>query len=119
MTTVGCALRGAHSEATLGEVEAVACSNPEAVEVGPLNELRIDSALKNEIFEEASDFVVDEGGENSCSLAEAATKSAGDVVFAAAFPGLELTGSADASVTGIETEHDFAHRNNVVGAGVG
>ena len=40
--------------------------------------------------------------------AEAFAQAAGDVVFAAAFPGLELAGGADAAFAGIEAEHDFA-----------
>ena len=48
--------------------------------------------------------------------AEAAAQAAGDVVFAAAFPGGELAGGADAALAGIEAEHDFAERDDVVAA---
>ena len=119
VAAVGGSFGGADSEATFGEVQSVAGSDAEAVEVSPFDELGIDSALKHKILKEAADFVVDEGGEDGGALAEAAAESPGDVIFAATFPGLESAGGANATVTWIETEHDFAHRDDVVGAGRG
>ncbi len=119
VAAVGGAFGGTDSEATFGEVEAVAGGDAETVEVSPFDELGINSALEDEVLEEAADFVVDESGKDGGALAEAAAEATGDVVFTAAFPGLESAGGADAAVTGIETEHDFAHRDDVVGAGGG
>ncbi|MFT6498420.1 MAG: hypothetical protein ACJAT6_000548, partial [Akkermansiaceae bacterium] len=91
------------------EVESVAGRDSKAVEVRPFDELGIDSALKDEVFEKATNFIIDESGEDTGALTEAAAKATGDVVFSAAFPGLELAGGANAAVTRIETEHDFTH----------
>ena len=110
MPAVGGAFCGAHAEAAFSEVESVSCGHSKSVEVSPLNKLGVDTTLKNKVFEEASDFVIDKPGEDGGALTEAATESAGNVVFPTAFPSLELTGGANAAVTGIETEHNFAHR---------
>jgi hypothetical protein len=118
VATVGGAFCSADSEAAFGEVEAVSGGDAESIEVSPVDELGIDSALENEVFEEAADFVINESGEDRGAFAEAAAESTGNVIFAPAFPGLELAGGADAAVAGIETEHDFAHREDVVGAGL-
>ena len=115
MPAVGGAFCGAHTEAAFGKVESVSRGHSKSVEVCPLNKLGIDATLENEVFEEASDFVIDKPGEDGGALAEAATESTGNVVFPTAFPGLELTGGANAAVTGIKTEHNFAHRQDVVG----
>lgn len=118
VTTIRSAFCRTDSEATLGEVESITSSDTEAIEVSPLDELGIDSTLKNKVFEEASDFVINESGEDGSALTEAAAESTGDVVFATAFPGLKLPGGADAAIAGIETEHNFTHRDNVVGAAI-
>ena len=55
-----------------------------------------------------ADFIVDEGGADGGFQAEAFAEAAGDVVFAAAFPGLKGARCADASLAGIEAQHDFA-----------
>ena len=66
-----------------------------------------------------ADLVVDEGGDDGGFQAEAFAEAAGGVVLAAALPDLELAGGADASLAGIEAEHDLAERDLVKGTGVG
>ncbi len=109
VAAVDCSFCSADAEAALGEVEAVSDVLAEAIEVGaPLDEVGIDAALHDEVFDEVADFVFGEGGDDGGFEAEAFAEATGDVVFAAAFPGAELAGGADAAFTGIEAEHDFA-----------
>ena len=46
--------------------------------------------------------------------AEAAAQAAGDVVFAAAFPDLELARRAHAPFARVQPQHDFPQRDQVV-----
>jgi hypothetical protein len=66
-----------------------------------------------------ADLVVDEGGDDGGFQAEAFAEAAGGVVFAAAFPDLEVPRGADAALAGIEAKHDFAEGDLVKGAGGG
>ena len=117
MAAVGNADRAANAEAALGEVQAVADGAAHAVEGRPFDEFGVHAALQNEILEQTADFVVGKGGGDGGLQPEAAAQAAGDVVFAAAFPDLELAGAADAAFAGVEAEHDFAEGEQVVFAG--
>ena len=79
----------------------------------------LDAALEHQVFDEASDRVVGERRHDGCRQAEAAAQPAGDVVLAAAFPGLERAGRANTPVTRIEAQHDLAERDERPAAGVG
>jgi len=117
VAAVGTAGGGADAETALGEVEAVADVAADAVVLDPLEQREVDTALEHEVFDEAADGVVGERGGDGGAQAEAATEAAGDVVFAAALPDLELAGGVDAGVAGIEAEHDFAEGEAVPAAG--
>ena len=95
--TVADADGAADAEAALGEVQAVADGAADAVVVAPLDELRVDAALEDEVFDEAADLVVRERGDDRGAEAERAAQATGDVVLAAALPGGELAGGADAA----------------------
>ena len=116
VAAVGIAHRAAHAEAALGEIQAVAHVAADAVVRAPLDEIRGDAALHDEILDQVADFVIDEGGDDGGLVAEAFPQAARGVVLAAAFPGGEMAGGADAAFAGIETEHDFAERDLVEGA---
>ena len=60
------------------------------------------------------DVVVGKSGADGGPEAETTAQAAGDVVFAAAFPDLELAGAADAAFAGVEAEHDFPQRNQII-----
>jgi hypothetical protein len=119
VATVGIADGTADAEAAFGEVEAVADRAADAVVFAPLDELRVDAALHDEVLDEVADLVVNERGDDGGFQAEAFAETAGGVVFAAAFPDLEIPGGADAALAGIETKHDFAEGDLVKGAGGG
>lgn len=116
VAAVGDAEGGADAEAAFGEVQAVACGAADAVEGAPEDELGADASLEDAIFEETADFVVHEGGADGGAESEAPAEAAGDVVFAAAFPDAEPAGGADPALAGVESEHDFAEGDEVVGA---
>jgi hypothetical protein len=105
----------AQSESTLGEVQAIAHITTDAIEFFPLYKTGIDAALEDEIFDQTTDIIFGKCRHHSGAFAEAPTHTASDIVFAAAFPGLELAGGADATITGIETQHDFPEGNDIVG----
>ena len=116
---VGIADRAADTEAALGEVETVADGAANAVVVAPLDEVGGDAALHDKIFDEVADLVVDEGGDDGGFVTEAFAETAGGVVFAAAFPDLEIARGANPALARVEAEHDFAERDLIEGAGVG
>ena len=108
--------RAADAEAALGEVESVSNRAADAVVVAPLDEVGGHAALHDEILDQMADLVVHERGDHGGLVAEAFPQAARGVVFAAAFPDLEVAGGADPAFTGIETEHDFAQGDLVEGA---
>jgi hypothetical protein len=61
------------SEASLRKVQAVAHGSTDPVVGSPLQKRGVDSALENEILNEATDFVVSKSAEQGCAKAEAAT----------------------------------------------
>jgi hypothetical protein len=75
--------------------------------------------LQDKVLEQAAHVIVGKGGADGGLHAEAAAQTAGHVVFPAAFPHFEFTRRADAAFTRIETKHDFAERDHVIGAGTG
>ena len=72
--TVADADGAADAEAALGEVQAVADGAADAVVVAPLDELRVDAALEDEVFDEAADLVVRERGDDRGAEAERARR---------------------------------------------
>jgi hypothetical protein len=97
-----------HTEAPLSEVEAVANLASYAVIWNPFEQGSVNSALQHQVFNEAADGVVGERGGNGGAQAEAAAQAAGDVVFAAALPNLEMARGMDAVLAGIEAQHHLA-----------
>jgi hypothetical protein len=63
----------ADPEASLRKVQAVAYGPTDPIVSGPLQKRGVDSALKNEIFHEASHFIIGKGTEKGGAKAEAAT----------------------------------------------
>ena len=117
MAAIGTAGGCAHAEAALRKVEAVADGAAHAVIGNPFEQGKIDAALQHEVFDEAADGVVGERGGNGGAEAEATAQAAGHVVFAAAFPNLELARRVNPVVAGIEAQHDFAERKAIPAAG--
>ena len=58
-------------------------------------------------------------GQPAASQTEAAAQSARDVIFAAAFPRREFARGANAAFAGVESQHDFAEREQIVFTGAG
>ena len=115
VSAVDTAFGAADTEAAFGEVDGVADAFAHAVVGDPVDVGGVDAALEDEVFDEAADFVVGEGGQNAGGMAEATAEAAGDVVFAAAFPGGEVAGGANAAFTGVETEEDFTEGEEIEG----
>ena len=117
VSAVGHADRTAYAVAALGKIEAVAHGAPDAVILAPFDEIRAHAALHDEVFDKMADLVVDERGADGGFQPEALAQTSRGIVFAAAFPGGELTRRAHAPLAGIEAQHDFTERNLVVVAG--
>ena len=60
-----------------------------------------------------SDLVVGQGGDHTGAQAEDLAHPTGDVVLAAALPGLEPAGGTDAGVPRVEAQHHLAERDDV------
>src|SRR5579864_4994729 len=116
MSSVGTSDGAANSESAFGEVQSVAHRSTNSVIGEPGDPGGVHPSLKDEVFDQSSDVVVRERGDESGAVSEAAAEAAGDVVFAAAFPDLERARRADASITRIESKHHFAQRDDVVPA---
>ena len=117
VAAVGTAGGGADAEAALSEVKSVADGASDAVVGNPLDEGGIDAALEDEVFNEAANGIVGQSSGDGGAEREAAAQASGHVVFAAAFPDLEVASGVDAAFAGIEAEHDFAERETVPAAG--
>jgi hypothetical protein len=63
-----------------------------------------------------ADGIVGESGRDSSAEAETATKATGYIVLAATLPDLEVARCVDATLAGIEAEHDFAEAEAVPAA---
>ena len=111
--------RAAHAEAALGEVEPVADGAADAVVGHPAHQRGVDAALEHEVLDQPADLVVGERGHDRGPQAEAAAQPAGDVVLAAALPGPEGAGGADAPLARVEPQHHLAERDEVEPALVG
>ena len=105
---VGHAHRPTDAEAPLREIEAVANGAADAVVGSPLDEVGGHAPLHDEVFDEVADLIVNEGCDDRGLQAKALPQAAGHVVFAAPFPGIEVTGRADATLARVEAEHDLA-----------
>src|SRR2546430_984237 len=92
----------ADAKTAFGEVEAVARAPSDTVIVNPPQPGEIATALQHEIFDEAADRIVDESGDDRGAQAEAAAKSARDVVLSAAFPRLKSSRGRNASFAWVE-----------------
>ena len=114
IAAIGNAHRAANAVTALGEVQPVAHRAAHAVKRQPFDEFRVHTALQNKILDEPADVVVGERRADGGLEAEAASQAARNIVFAAALPGLEFAGGADAAFAGVEPQHDFAQRNQVV-----
>ena len=102
VATIGTSRGGAHTKTAFGEIEAVANGSSDAVILFPDEMALIDAALVHEVFDEATDGVVGQGGNDSRSQAETSLQAAGNVVFSAALEHAKLAGGGDSEVTWIE-----------------
>ncbi len=116
VAAVGHADRPAHAEAALGEVESVAGRTAHTVGRDPHDVRRVEAAGEDEVLDEAADLVVHERGDDGAAQAEDPAQAAGDVVLAAALPGLERTCRADPALARVEPQHDLTERDGVVRA---
>src|SRR6185437_8515889 len=103
----------AHTEAALGEVEAIAHRAADAVILCPFQVGEIDTALQHQILDQPPDGVVGQCRDDRSLKAETAAESARDVVLAAALPDLELARGGHTNVAGIESQHDLAEADEV------
>src|SRR6185312_6260957 len=92
VAAVRAAQRGADAEALFGEVEADTGVAAQAVEIAPDDVRGINAALADEILHQPAEIVPGQCGDDAGALAPAFAHGAGDIVFAAAFPHLELAG---------------------------
>ena len=68
----------------------------------PSGHILADAALQHEVFDQAADGIIGEGGDDRGVKTEAALEAASDVVLAAAFPGAKVARGGDALVARIK-----------------
>src|SRR4029077_2613472 len=99
---------GAYAKASLGEIQPVAHTSSDSVERHPADIFLTHASLKHEIFDETSDSVLSQRGNDSRVHAKAPPETTRHVVFASALPDAKLTGCGDALIARIESQHDFS-----------
>jgi hypothetical protein len=117
IAAVGVADGSTDAKATLSEIQAIANRPADAVIAPPLDEIGGDTALHDEIFDQMANFVVHQRRADGGFVTKAFAQPARGIVLTATFPGGELAGGADATLTGVEAEHDFSQGDLVKGAG--
>ena len=108
IATIGNAFGSANTEASFREVKPIASGSSDAVVCFPLNVVRVDTSLKDEIFQQAPDLVVGKRGDDCGLHIEAASEATGYIVFAAALPGCEGSGRPCPAFARIQSKHDLA-----------
>jgi hypothetical protein len=98
----------AHAKSALCEVQPDTHFATNAIVGVPLNERRIDATLHDEIFYQAADGILWKSSDDCRAQAEAFAHPTGDIVFASAFPGIELARRPDAALAGIEAKHHLS-----------
>src|ERR1019366_5236295 len=93
---IGDADGAADAETFLGEVQSVANRAAHAIVGNPLHERHINAALQDQVFEQSPHVIVGKRADEAGAQPEATAQTARDVVFAAAFPDLELASRANA-----------------------
>jgi hypothetical protein len=73
----------------------------------------IDTALEDQILDQATDRVVGECGDYSSIQTKATLQATRNVVFATTFPDLKSACGMNASFTRIEAQHYFAKTDDV------
>src|SRR5581483_8867449 len=116
VTPVGCAQGAPDPEPAFGEVQSVTNRAPDSVKGAPLDKLRIDPALQNKVFHEVPDLVVGKTGADGGLQAEAPAKAASHIIFAAAFPNLEMSRGPNPALARVKPEHDLAQSDQVIAA---
>lgn len=114
MATVHAAFGPTDAEAAFGEVDGIADAFAHAVIGHPFDEVGVHTTLEDEVFDEATDFIVGKGSQDAGAQAKAAAGTTGDVVFSAAFPGGELAGGAYAAFAWIQAQEDFTEGEYIV-----
>src|SRR5258708_12441506 len=118
MSTIGTAEGSAQAKASLGKIQPVAYTASDSVERHPADIFLTHASLKHEIFDETSDSVLSERGNDSRVHAKAASETTPHVVFASALPYAKVTRCGDALIAGIESQHDFSQAHQVPDASV-
>src|SRR5207248_9110596 len=98
VAAIGAAHGAADAEAPFGEVEPVADGAADAIVLAPFDEVGGDAALHDEILDQVSDLVVDEGGADGGLVAETFPQPPRRVIFTAALPDGEMPRGADAAL---------------------
>src|SRR5436190_6022819 len=110
---IGAAKRGANTKTAFREVQPIPNRAANSVIRDPSHILLGNAALQHEIFDEPSDGIVGQRGDDGSIESEAAPKSASDIVFTAAFPCTEIAGSGNTTVPRVETQHDLAQADQI------
>ena len=108
-----------NTKAALGKIKAIAHRATDTIIIAPLDVIHIHAALHDKILHQPTDLIIGESGDNARLQTETTPKTTRHVIFAAAFPHIEIPSRAHTAIAGIKAQHDFPQRNHVVPALVG
>ena len=108
-----------NTKAALGKIKAIAHRATDTIVIAPLNVIYIHATLHDEILHQPANLVVSKCRDDTGFQPETTPQTARHVIFAAAFPHIEIPSRAHAAIAGIKAQHDFPQRNHVVPALIG
>jgi hypothetical protein len=103
-----------HSKASLSEIQSDADFPADTVVRHPFDVFHIYATLVYQIFKQSPNRIIDNGSNYRGTFTEAAFQTPTDVILAAAFPGAKVAGRMYPFFTGVQSNHDFAQRYDVV-----
>src|SRR5215467_7775036 len=116
MTAVGTSSRSTQSEATFSKIQTVSCLPSDSIVLYPTNVRRVHPTLKNQIFYQVSNGVINQRGDNRGVHSKTSFQSARDVIFPPSFPRAEVSRAGNPVFSRIQAEHHFAQSNQIPSA---
>ena len=114
VASIGHAFRTTNAKPAFSEIQSVTHRASDAVIIAPLNVVHIHATLHDEILYQTPHFIVCKCCDHTGLETKTSAQAARHIVFAAAFPYIELASRAYPTVAGIEAQHNFPQRNHIV-----
>ena len=113
MPAIRAAQRRADAETSFGKIQSVARPASDAIVFNPANMRLIHAALIDQILHEPADWIISQRCHDRSVHPKATLQTPGDIVFAAAFPNLEIARRRYSTITRIKPQHHLAETHQV------